>query len=115
MKRAARLQAARHWIPTFNGQSVVRSYARWFGVDLRCALKELQLLGVGLDPRYVEALRTTLRNRGRHRKATESEPEAIPEGHGSEWDDSFAYIAGFTSGGASFGVPWDEMADLDGP
>jgi hypothetical protein len=115
MKRPARLQAARHWLPTFNGQNMVRDYAKWFGVDLGCAVKELQLLGVELDPRYVEALRTTLQNRARRPKGTEPASEAIPEGYGSDWDENFVYIAGFTSGGAPFGLTWAEMEDTNMP
>lgn len=98
MKRPARLQAARHWLATFNGKNVVRAYAKWFGVDLGCAVKELQLLGVKLDRGYLEALGTTLQNRGKRREGAEIPTEQIPEGYGSEWDDDFAYVAGFTSG-----------------
>ena len=114
MKRPTRLQAVRHWLPTFNGKNVVGGYAKWFGVDLGCAVKELGQLGVELDARYVQALRTTLLNRGQRRKPAEPAPDAIPDGYGSEWDDNFAFIAGFTSGGAPFGVTWEEMADPDG-
>lgn len=113
MKRAARLQAAKHWLPTFNGKTVVRGYAKWFGVDLECALKELQLLGVQLDPQYVQSLETSIRDRAGRRAMPQPEVEAIPAGYGSEWDDDFAHIAGFTSGGAPFGVTWEEMKDLD--
>ena len=63
MDRAARLQSAAAWLRRFEGFNVVRSYARWFGVDLACALKELRRLGVELDPIYVSRLETTLRNR----------------------------------------------------
>jgi hypothetical protein len=84
----------------------VRGYATWFGVDLGCALKELQVLGVALDPRYVARLRTTLQNRGQRVVARPSEQSELPEGYGVLWDDNFQYIAGFTSGGAPFGVPW---------
>ena len=63
MDRAARLQSAAGWLKRFEGFNVVRSYARWFGVDLACALKELRRLGVELDRIYVSRLETTLRNR----------------------------------------------------
>lgn len=112
MKRPARLQAARHWLEAFDGKNVVRGYAKWFGVDLGCALKELQQLGAQLDPQYVRSLTTTLHNRRKHRVATEQTNDPVPRGYGSEWDDQFAYIAGFTAGGAPFGVTWEEMEDL---
>lgn len=107
-KRPARLAAARHWLPTFNGKSVVRGYAKWFGVDLGCAVKELHLLGGELDPQYVQALRTTLQNRRRRRSS--AEPGLQPT-----WEDSFGYIAGFTSGGAPFGATCDDSAFEEDP
>lgn len=65
MKRPGRLQAAKSFLPTFSGNNIVRGYARWFGVDLACALAELQILGIELDPVYVERLRITIRERER--------------------------------------------------
>lgn len=116
MARRARLQAARHWISTYAGKNIVRGYATWFGVDLACSVKELQLLGVPLDPVYVERLRVTLQHRERTKRSPEPDLGDIPAGYGEDWDDNFAYIAGFTSGGAPFGVTWEEAeaADADG-
>lgn len=112
MKRPARLQMAPRWLATFRGNSVVRGYAKWFGVDPACAVRELTLLGVELDPRYLAALATT-RMSSKNRPITERAPDAIPDGYGVEWDDDFAYIAGFSSEGTPFGVRWDEMLDAD--
>ena len=30
-----------------------------------------------------------------------------------ESDDTFAFIAGYTSGGASYGVTWEEMEEIE--
>lgn len=109
MQRPARLEAAKRWIPTYSGKNLVRGYARWFRVDLGCALKELQLLGVPLDPAYVERLRQALRDRSKLRRTALSNANGVPEGYGSEWDDTFAFIAGVTEGGAEFGVTWEEQ------
>jgi hypothetical protein len=79
----------------------------------RVGARELQLLDVELDPRSLEALRMRLRDRGGRRKDAGAARDAIPEGYGGEWDDDFAYIAGFTSGGAPFGVTWEELAELE--
>lgn len=108
MKREARLQLARKWLAEYEGKRVVRSYARWFGVDLICAARELQLLGVPLDAEYLEQLRTTVRERSRTRKkpTVAEPPEELPES-----DESFWYIAGYTTGGVPYGVPWDEAPE----
>lgn len=108
MDRPARLASARHWLPKYPGKNIVRGYATWFGVDVGCALKELQMLGVALDPLYVARLRTTLQTRSRRVVAPPSNQFELPEGYGVDWDDDFEYIAGFTSGGAPFGTPWPD-------
>lgn len=105
MKRRGRLDAARRWLPNYGGKNVVRGYAKWFGVDLGCALKELEMLGIAPDPVYVAQLRMTLQKVPRV-AASAREQEEVPEGYGEDWDDDFEYIAGFTPGGAPFGVPW---------
>ncbi len=110
--REARLKAAREWLPSFRGKNVVKAYAKRLGVDLGCALRELRLLGVPLDPAYVERLRRRLQNRiNRRRPPTASD---IPEGYGVDWDDNFSFIAGFTSGGAPYGTTWEETLGEEG-
>ena len=96
MTRRGRLDVARGWLSKYPGRNVVRGYAKWFGVDLGCALKELQMLGVVPCPVYVARLRTTLQNPPRV-AASAQEHGAIPEDYGVVWDDDFQYIAGFTS------------------
>src|SRR2546425_246097 len=112
MSRAARLQSGRHWLRSFSGTRVVPSYARWFGVDLICAAKQLQILGMRFSPEYLGALRRTAAARARHcrdvpkgAKAVDIEPAR---------NQKFAYIAGYTEAGLPFGITWEETAGLDG-
>ncbi|MEW6746455.1 MAG: hypothetical protein AB1486_27255 [Planctomycetota bacterium] len=77
MKRPARLQSARHWLAGYHGKHIVKSYARWFRVDFGCALNELQMLGVSLDPVYVERVKTTLRERSRQGEARRVERQRL--------------------------------------
>ena len=65
MNRERRLIAAASFLRGFTGKNVVRGYARWFGVDLGCALLELQMLDVRVDPTYVDRVRATLREKER--------------------------------------------------
>jgi hypothetical protein len=107
MSQQARLQSARHWLGQFEGKSVVRGYARWFAVDLMCAVKELEMLGVPLDQDYVEKLRVTCSNRPRRAaKPTQAEPldDCL------ESDELFSFIAGYTPGGAPYGVPREPLS-----
>jgi hypothetical protein len=109
MNRADRLQSAKKWLASFTGKNVVRGYAKWFGVDLLCAAKELQLLGVPIDPVYLKRLETTVSNR---RRQTPQPPRDLQQDFG-ESDEHFSFIAGYTSGGMPYGVPWpDDELDL---
>jgi hypothetical protein len=60
MQRPARLQAAAAWRAGYGGKNLVRGYARWFGVDLLCAIVELRLLGVAVDEAYEQQVRRTI-------------------------------------------------------
>jgi hypothetical protein len=96
----------------FSGKNVVRSYANWFGVDLLCAVKELSLLGVTIDPAYVAKLKTTL---GSPKSPRPQQPVKEPQsdGYGVDWDENFAYIAGRTEAGFPYGVTWEELAESE--
>jgi len=109
MKRQGRLTSARIWLAKFSGKNVVRSYAKWFGVDLLCAVKELSLLGVSVDPQYVAQLKTTFAARRTRGPKTVEQTQST--GYGVDWDDNFAYIAGRTEGGFPYGVTWEELTD----
>jgi hypothetical protein len=101
----------------FSGKNVVRSYAKWFGVDLLCAVKELSLCGVAVGPAYIAQLKTTLASRSSRR---EKQPvEDSQSGYGVDWDETLAYIAGRTEAGFPYGVTWEEIEaeaiDKEGP
>jgi hypothetical protein len=102
MKRASRLQTARKWLESFQGKTPVRGYARWYGVDLLCAAKELQLLGVELDAGYLERLRVTAENRRCKRPSEAIEYDLV------QTDEHFCFIAGYTFGGMPYGTPWSD-------
>ena len=108
MNRQTRLASARNWLMKFSGKNVVRCYANWFGVDLLCALKELYLCGVTLDPAYVAQLKTTFASRSSRRpKQPVADPLSV--GYGVDWDENFAYIAGRTEAGFPYGITWEEL------
>jgi hypothetical protein len=108
MNRQARLASARKWLMKFSGENVVRSYANWFGVDLLCAVKELSLCGVSVDPAYVAQLKTTFACR---RSPRPKQPVADPQsvGYGVNWDENFAYIAGRTQVGFPYGITREDL------
>ena len=67
MRRPARLQAAVKWRAGYGGKHIVRGYARWFGVDLLCAVVELRMLGVAIDAEYEQQVRRAIAARAEGR------------------------------------------------
>jgi len=105
MKREQRLQAAREWIPTYAGEDIVRGYRRWFRVNRLCALLELKTCGLPISDERIEAALkeeerlATQRAEQKELRALELRPDQ---------DENFACIIGYTSGGAPYGLTWDE-------
>jgi hypothetical protein len=44
--RARRLVLAATWLKQYGGKRIIYSYAKYFAVDVICAMKELEMLGV---------------------------------------------------------------------
>lgn len=108
MSRPARLQAAKHWLPAYRGGNLVRGYRKWFGVSDVCAVVELRMLGVDVPDARLEQAR-----RDEQARATQRARQKQKRGGARtavEWDDEFAFIAGYTEGGAPYGITWDDAA-----
>jgi hypothetical protein len=88
---------------------MIKGYAKHFGVDKMCAIKELELLGVAISERrkiqIFDAHKKTIEERAKKKKEIENEVLDLIDS-----DDRFAFIVGYTSGGAPYGVEWDEPA-----
>lgn len=107
MTRPARLQAAKRWIAEYRGKNLVRGYRKRFGVSEVCAIVELRMLGIDIPDARLEQARRDEQARATHRAR---QKEAHSRTQSVEWDDDFAFIAGYTEGGAPFGIGWDDAA-----
>ncbi|QNU68958.1 hypothetical protein EHE19_017125 [Ruminiclostridium herbifermentans] len=110
MKKDSRLQSAMHWIPTYTGKNIVQGYRKKYGVSLICAANELKLLGIEISDTYISQLKQAEENtrKLKEQKATSKKLKKLEE----QFHDSnktFYYIAGYTSGGAPYGITWEEM------
>ena len=108
LKKAPRLQKAKSWLKTYDGNErrIVRNYRKKFKVDIPTALRDLQEIGYEFAPGYVDAVLRGEEQRLRIKALNKQETAE----HDCEWrDDRFYFIAGYTSGGASYGVTWEEM------
>jgi len=112
MDRKRRLDSAKHWLPTYKGKNIIKGYKNHYGLIWICAIKELELLGVDLDPEYVQRFKITAKNRliARQRlkegRKLGQEFEEFPDS-----DETFAFIAGYTPGGMPYGITWEEWED----
>ena len=116
--RERRLNRAPGWVGKHRGKSanMLKRYRKYFGVDWECAVAELTALGVEFDVLYLTRLRESV---ARH---SPTEKKHVPitrwefdqyHGRTPESDGTFAYIAGYTTGGLPFGVTWEEMETED--
>ena len=112
MDRKRRLDSAKHWIAKYKGKNIIKGYKNHFGVDWLCAIKELQMLGVGLDPEYVEKLKLSGKNRIiEKQRFKEGKKQDLANEISWDSDETFAYIAGYTSAGFPYGITWEELEE----
>ncbi len=108
-RREVRLQKARQWVLTYEGKHIVRAYRKRFKVDYSCALSDLGAIGA-LQPEKLAAMQQAEKARlEKRRKEREAKylQDMVNENPFS--DDRFYFIAGYTSGGAPYGITWEEM------
>ena len=122
MKFAERKAKAEKWVSEYDGTpyggDIIKAYRKKFAVDRMKAVEELQLLGVPLtkeqidrEKAAVKAYQELQRAKKAKRKRTR-EQGRIQKGDllfFEDQDDIFYYIAGYTSGGAPYGITWEEM------
>ena len=115
MQRAARLSSARHWLAKQEGRTprqIAKSYRKWYGVAWTCAIKELTELGIHFDQGWITELTRSLEGQIQARQKRKV-AEEIKMDWLAESDDNFAFIAGYTPGGAPYGITWEEQAEHD--
>ncbi|GHV39820.1 hypothetical protein FACS189490_04020 [Clostridia bacterium] len=109
LKREARLNKARAWLPTYEGSKIVKAYRKKFSVDVNAAVRDLLELGYEFKPGYVDNLLKSEAIRLEQLRA-KKEARRERERYNPDQNEMFFYIAGYTSGGAPYGVTWEDMA-----
>ena len=113
MKQFQRLDSALHWIKTYSGKSLVRGYSKRYGVDKLCAIRELRMLGVEISEEYENNLRRSLQQLWDQRRLRKQKREQQNNVEPFESDWYHAIIIGYTDGGASYGITWEQMEEID--
>ena len=114
MKREARIQSvkATRWVERYAGNNIIKGYSKWFAVDPLCAIIELRMLGVAIAKAHEDQSKASLAVRAsvsRQRKEALTHTDFEPSNE--DMDYRFAFIAGHTSGGAPFGITWEEIGE----
>lgn len=122
MKFAERKQKAEKWVTEYDGTlyggDIIKAYRKKFAVDRMKAVEELQLLGVSLTKEQIDREKAAVKAYQEIQRAKKAKRKKIREQKKMEkdnplffedQDDTFYYIAGYTSGGAPYGVTWEEM------
>ncbi|WP_391557132.1 hypothetical protein [Robertmurraya sp.] len=108
-----RKELAKSWIEKYDGDNKVKAYSKMFGLNIKNSMKELRSIGVPLSNEEKEYARRILeakkqksekKREKRRMEDLEIELEAYIES-----DETFAFIAGYTEGGAPYGITHEEM------
>jgi len=109
MNKSARLSSAKNWIKNYTGKHIIRGYARWYAVDLRCAIKELRLNNVEISIEHERAIRNNIDSLAKNSLKSTEVPLLVDDFGEECKDGDFAFIAGYTSLGIPYGIMnWEE-------
>ena len=117
-KRKDRIAKAKEWFKKQefkNEDRILKAYKKEFHVDSTCARRDLVMMHV-LSPEKQKEFEDKLERRKqrferkRQRRKERKEREEAPL---FEQDETFYYIAGYTSGGAPFGITWEGEARIE--
>lgn len=112
LKKNQRLSKARKWYKIHKeDKHLLRNYRKAFHVDVFSAISDLKAIGVHFDDSYVESVKKSEQGRiesRRLKKLQKEEEESLFES-----DETFAYIVGYTSGGAPYGITWEEWEEIE--
>jgi hypothetical protein len=107
MRRQARRESSRAWIAS--GATVtIKTYARRYGVDRYTAYEDLTVIGF---PLLDSARRWAQRPPPQPRPRRSTTPRALLDDGWIMMDGRPYFVAGYTSGGAPYGIYLDEMDD----
>lgn len=89
---------------------MAKHYKKRFHVDITTALSDLQAIGVEFTQEYLDAVKRSEEERIRQKRLKKEQRMAKEQEFLYEdSNDVFAYIAGYTSGGAPYGTTWEVL------
>lgn len=108
MKKEQRLLNAKtKWLPTTTAKDIAQSYSKWYGVDLFCAIRELESIGHHFTDTYKQQVATAHEEKLKRRQIRQEENQ-IEVQLESDNDSEFYFIAGYTENGIPFGLRYED-------
>lgn len=92
MKRPQRLESAKSWLETYEGNKVVRDYRHRYGVSWDVAFVELEMLQVPIDPEYKEQVLQTAASEAAIKRRKRSRLRAQRADVWSDYEDDEAAL-----------------------
>ncbi len=112
--KAQRLKSGAKWLRSYSGKNIVKGFSKWYGVDKLCAIKELRMLGFQISVEYEEQIKRSIQDIANARKLRKEKREKAISLEGDSYsDETFAFIAGYTSNDVPFGITHEEWAEMD--
>ncbi len=107
--RKKRIESAGKWILNYSGENIVKGYANWYGVNFLCSIKELKMNGVIINDDYEKQVIQSIEKK-RSMKQMNKKHIGGQKGYP---DENFTFLAGFTSGGAPYGITHEESLEYE--
>ena len=112
-KKDQRLHNAKtKWLPTATAKNLPKSYGKWYGVDLISAINELEILGYQYSVEYKKQVNSSIENKAKEKRRRKEQRE-LADDFAFDQDETFAFIAGYTSGRVPFGITYEEEEELN--
>lgn len=112
-----RIEKAKSWIEAYDDENIVKAYAKFFGLNLKNAMKDLEIIGVQISSQEKEHIKRIIKERKlqNERKKEKRNRKALEIYEFEDSDDTFVFIAGYTESGVPFGITYEEMNEIQEP
>lgn len=96
IKRNQRLELARQWLRNYSGKHIVKSHAKWYGVDILCAITELRMNGIQVSEEYETQIKQSIEAKSWAKRLKKERKNQRQESLEEYSDGRYAYIADYT-------------------
>ncbi|MGF2614455.1 hypothetical protein FZC84_14185 [Rossellomorea vietnamensis] len=106
-----RQEIASSWVREYEGDNIVKAYSKKFRLNLKSSLKELTSFGFTISSEERAQIKRLIDIQKQQRENKKRKKEARELQDLIDSDETFAFIAGYTEGGAPFGITHEEMQE----